>query len=275
MSERNIWDQEDAQELLVERNLETICSPLKSYLYAGVKVLDVGCGPGPVTMDVASEIHPGSVVGIDLEKTNIDQAKELAKTSQTDNAVFQVGDAYALEFADGTFDLTYSLNLLVWLRDPVRTLQEQKRVTQRGGWVIALLSDYANIISYPTCPAFDSFLAALPELADPSDKEIFIDPHQGRRAVELFTQAGLKELKIEGWVTCSYPGSKDFDRVYSRWSTVLGEESPFEPYKQKLIDLGVIDKETFLDAQKELEAWHAHPHAFHTSGQLVVAGRVP
>ena len=102
----------------------------------GLKVLDVGCGPGTVTVDVAGAILPGSIIGIDRAENLIEDARSLCLSLKLKNAEFKQADACDLPFDDNTFNLTYSNALLSWLPDPLKSLKEQKRViteTRRDG----------------------------------------------------------------------------------------------------------------------------------------------
>ena len=54
------------------RHLESTCPVAVSYFSPGLRVLDVGCGPGSMTVDIARMVHPGSVVGVDLEPDPLD-----------------------------------------------------------------------------------------------------------------------------------------------------------------------------------------------------------
>ena len=73
-----------------------------------------GCrlGPGTITLAVADVVSPGTAVGIDLTDRMIEEARLHAEHSRMGNIGFQVGDAYQLDFADPTFDLTYSQALI-------------------------------------------------------------------------------------------------------------------------------------------------------------------
>lgn len=274
MSEKNAWNRDDLAEGLKNRKFFQMCPPMEGYLYSGAKVLDVGCGPGPITRDIAAIVHPGPVVGIDRAPIFIEQAVNMLKASQIPNLSFQVGDAYQLDFADGSFDIVLSLNVMVWLQDPVRALQEQRRVTREGGWVLAAMGDYANIIFYPPCPAVDKYLATLPHLIDQSEEGVFMDPHQGRRAVEILSQAGFKEIKIAPFGIAAYPGTDSFEGPYNVFKYYLSLEGFFAGQHRKLMELGLFDEQTRLEAQREIEAWHAHPHALYLQMPFLAAGRV-
>jgi SAM-dependent methyltransferase len=229
-------------------------------------------------MDVAQIVRPGSVVGIDALENAIEEARRLAEARQVANVTFQVGDAYHLEFDDETFDLTYSLALLVWLRDPVRALKEQKRVTKKGGWVAASIGDYGSMVIYPPCPSLEQVIAALPYLNDPSDEGVFVDFNLGRQALALFSQAGFEGTRLKGYVAHAeqaHAGSVYFQDSHQLFRLMLDLAGPAARALSKLIDLGVLDKATLLSAQEEIEAWYRHPQAFQMSATVFAAGRVP
>lgn len=276
MTQEQMWRRDDAVEMLKskERRLDLLCPPLRSYLKSGMNVLDIGCGPGPVTLDVAEAVYPGEVVGVDFSAPSITQARAAAEAAQYKNITFQVGDTYKLEFADETFDLVYSTNLLGWLREPVRALAEQRRVTKRGGWVFAQLGDYGNIIFYPSCPALDQYLAALAAFRDLGDSEAHINSHQARQAIELLSQAGLSEIQIEGWVENSYRSKQGFEETYSQWREIwLSMDNLAATLNRKLMAAGLLDEKTLLNAQSEIDHWHSHPYALYTQTECLAGGR--
>ena len=270
------WAEERFVNMQKQHSLENYCPPLKSYLKPGLKVLDAGCGPGHVTVGVANHVHPGSVVGVDLEAKMIEEAKALAEKTKTSNAVFQPGDAHALEFADGTFDLTYTTGVLHLIREPVKVLKEQRRVTKRGGWVAAMIGAWDTLIMHPPCPAYRKFIASLKHLKDPANEDFYVNFFLGREAVALFSQAGFEETKIEGFIcplTFAYSGSENFD---SQYNFIKGYLTPNEQVGalKKLIELGKLDEETLAAAREEIEAWHRHPHAISLYAHVLAAGKV-
>src|SRR3954466_5249504 len=99
--------------LLEQRGLENSFPVLKAILSKGAAVLDVGCGPATVTVDVARLVQPGNVIGIDLLPDMVERARGYVASQQLDNITVQQGNTYELDFADNSFDITYSLNVLV------------------------------------------------------------------------------------------------------------------------------------------------------------------
>ena len=57
-------------------SLDNFCPPLRKYLRDGIDVLDIGCGPGSVTVNVAEAIGSGMVTGIDPEDKSLGMARE-------------------------------------------------------------------------------------------------------------------------------------------------------------------------------------------------------
>ena len=104
------------------RTVDNSAAYLAPHLTSGTQVLDVGCGPGTITADIGRRVAPGRVLGIDASAAVIEDARRNAGGGS--NVEFAVGDLYALEIADGTFDVVHAHQVLQHLPDPVRALRE-------------------------------------------------------------------------------------------------------------------------------------------------------
>jgi len=131
--------------------IETAEERIPLYLKVGVKdadaVLDVGCGSGIVTRDIA-HLTAGMVVGIDESKDMVDVAKKVL--IEYENVNLQVGNADQLPFKDNSFDITICNLVLMWAQNPQQVVFEMARVTKKNGMVLASLEpDYGGKLHYP------------------------------------------------------------------------------------------------------------------------------
>lgn len=98
-----------------------------------VKILDIGCGPGFFTILFSGEDH--ETIGIDGSSNMVAEAV-LNAERQNANADFKVMDCHHLEFADDTFDLVVSRNVVWTLYDPAAAYREWRRVLKPGGKIM-------------------------------------------------------------------------------------------------------------------------------------------
>ena len=110
-------------------------------LRAGMRVLDLGCGPGSIILGFAQAVAPGEAVGVDLQPSQVAQAQALSVAWGVTNAHFEVADVYSLPFPDGFFDAVFAHAVLMHLREPVRALEEVRRVLRPGGML-----EFATVI---------------------------------------------------------------------------------------------------------------------------------
>lgn len=134
------------------RTAENSAAYLLPELRPGMNVLDVGAGPGTITLDLAALVAPGRVRGVDASAEVIAQADAAAAASGVDNASFAVDDAYALDSPDGAWDVVHAHQLLQHLTRPIDALREFRRVTAEGGVVAARDVDYEGAIWWPRVP---------------------------------------------------------------------------------------------------------------------------
>jgi ubiquinone/menaquinone biosynthesis C-methylase UbiE len=140
------------------RTAENSAGYLLPRLRPGLDLLDVGCGPGTITLDLAARVAPGRVVGVDASTDVIAQAEAAREASGAEQVTFSVGDAYRLEMTDESFDVVHAHQVLQHLTDPVAALVEWRRVLRPGGTLAARDSDYSTFAWAPLDPRLDRWL---------------------------------------------------------------------------------------------------------------------
>ncbi len=169
------------------RTIENSAAYLAPQLDPGLSLLDLGCGPGTITVEFADRLAPGRVVGLDAA------AEVIAKASgdfARDNLEFVVGDAYALPFDDNTFDIVHAHQTLQHVADPVAVLREMRRVAKPGGVVAARDVDYAGTFWFPLVPGLDAWLALYERVHRSNGGE----PDAGRRLKAWARTAGFDDV---------------------------------------------------------------------------------
>lgn len=167
------------------RTIANSAAYLEPELTQGRSLLDVGCGPGTITVEFAERLAPGRVVGLDAAAEAIEAASALGSSAE-----FVVGDAYALPFGDSTFDIVHAHQTVQHLGDPVAALREMRRVVRPGGVVAVRDVDYAGVIWYPMIPALDDWLVLYERVHRGNGGE----PDAGRRLKAWAQQAGFAEI---------------------------------------------------------------------------------
>jgi ubiquinone/menaquinone biosynthesis C-methylase UbiE len=108
---------------------------------AEARVLEVGCGTGAVTRELASWPGVAEVVGLDPSPTFLASAR---RHHPPGNVQFMEGDARALQFPDGSFDVVVFHTTLCHVPEPERALKQAARVLRPGGWLAVFDGDYAT-----------------------------------------------------------------------------------------------------------------------------------
>ena len=187
-------------------------------------LLDVGCGPGTITVDFARRVAPGRVVGIDRPPDVVDQAKRHAESAGVAVSI-QVADVYALEFPDASFDVVHAHQVLQHLKDPVAALREMRRMTRRGGTVAVRDSDYSCFSWAPLDPLLTRWLAVYRAVARQNGAE----PDAGRFLKGWARAAGFLSVAVTSstWTyadaaSCAWWGDLWADRCQH---SALGEQA--------------------------------------------------
>src|SRR5580658_3730591 len=140
------------------RTAENSSAYLLPHLRPGLALLDIGCGPGTITADLARLVAPGEAVGLDASNEVIDQATAYAENLGLTNLRFEVGDLFALNYGEATFDVVHAHQVLQHLVNPGGALVELRRVLRPGGVLAVRDSDYSAFVWAPADAALDRWM---------------------------------------------------------------------------------------------------------------------
>ncbi len=167
-------------------------------LSSGLSLLDVGCGPGTLTCDLARVVAPGRVVGVDAAADVVEAARAEAAAAGLDGVAFEVADLFALPFPDDSFDVVHAHQVLQHVADPVAALVEMRRVCRPGGVVAARDSDYPTFTFWPAEPDLERAIAAYGELTRVNRANW----DAGRRLLAFAHAAGLDDVTPSASTWC-------------------------------------------------------------------------
>lgn len=222
-------------------------------LRPGQRLLDVGCGPGTITVDLAALVAPGEVVALDREVTMLDEVEQLAGARGVANVTTTVGDVYTLEFGDGAFDVVHAHQLLQHLSEPVAALREMRRVTRPGGVVAVRDADYAAMTWFPHEPRMDRWLAVYREVARSNQAE----PDAGRRLLGWAQAAGFSSVRPSAavWLFAD-------EERRGWWSETWAQRTVSSGIATRARELGLATADELAEMAAGWRAWAQRPDAW-------------
>jgi ubiquinone/menaquinone biosynthesis C-methylase UbiE len=234
------------------RTAATSAAYLLPVLRPGLSVLDVGCGPGTITLDLAAAVAPGPVLGIENVERPLVAARAAAAERGDTTTRFEVADALDLPYDDDSFDVVHAHQVLQHLVDPVRALREMHRVCRPGGWVAARDADYAAMSWYPEVAEVEDWRTTYRTIAKANGAE----PDAARRMRAWAREADLPGVRITGSVW-TYA---DADSC-SWWGNGQAARAEGETFTSQAAELGV-NRARVRAMADGWRRWGAHPDAW-------------
>ncbi|MEU3632733.1 methyltransferase domain-containing protein [Streptomyces fradiae] len=228
------------------RTAENSAAYLLGALRPGLDLLDVGCGPGTITADLAARVAPGRVTGVDTSAEVLERARAVAAERRVGNAVFAVADVRALGFPDDSFDVVHAHQVLQHVGDPVGALREMRRVCRPGGLVAVRESDFAAFAWYPRVPALAEWLELYRRVARANGGE----PDAGRRLLSWARSAGFTDITPGASAWCfATPEERSW------WSGLWAERTTRSGYARLAVEGGHTTPERLAAVAEGWRAW--------------------
>ena len=258
------------RKMLERRNAANCAAHLLPHLESGMRLIDLGCGPGTISVGLAAAVAPGALHGIDMEASQIEMANAAAKAGGHGKAVFQVGDATDLPFEDASFDVAHCHALLNHAPDTQAVLAEVKRVLKPGG-LFAAREVFGD----------SSFIEPARDLGGISGATVWATflkllaangghPQMGRELKGAFVEAGFVDVRA----TASFETYDTADDLAFLRGLIIGWF--FSPLTMEAaMKLGLASQEQFDRWSVSLDSWMDEPGAFAAFAWGEAIGRKP
>ena len=235
-----------------KRTAETDAAFFLPYLKSGMRLLDVGCGPGSITVGLALHVVPAHTVGIDPSESVIETARSLAKAKSGRHLTFEVGNIYEPRFPAESFDAIFAHQVLQHLRRPVDALRQCRALLKSGGVVGVRDVDWGSTTFYPENQGISRFLTLYYELARRNGGE----PNAGRYLRHWFREAGFVETRVTT-STVSYT-----DPAATReWANTYAERTLHSNIAEKSLEYGIATRSELEAIAAAWRAWGQDPDA--------------
>jgi 2-polyprenyl-3-methyl-5-hydroxy-6-metoxy-1,4-benzoquinol methylase len=235
------------------RTAEEAAAFLLPELQRGMRLLDVGCGPGSITRGLAERLAPGEVVGLDLSPDALAVAREDAVARGIHNLRYELGSVYELPFPDASFDAVFAHQVLQHLREPRAALVEMLRVLKPRGLLAARDVDWGSVAYAPR----DAWLDRFVDVHLRTWKQNGGEPCMGRRLRALFNSVAASDLKITAtdWCYASLPETR-------AWGESYAERLLTSPMGARAVEYGYASREDVEAMAAAFRTWAVHPDAF-------------
>ena len=239
---------------------------LRPQLRPGLRLLDIGCGPGQVTVALAEAVAPGEAWGVDMEPSQVELARVNAAAHGCGEPSFEVADATRLPFDDGSFDIVSCCDVLAYVPQPSSVLREAQRVLKPGGLLFCREMIIDSSFVYPAHPILERGWQIFADLLDADDGH----PQMGKELFARLLACGYADehLSITFETFAEARELEQFFQLVKGWFLSPEIAGPAQQY-------GVGEASELRQLSEQLEIWRATPGAFAAIafGQAVAAKR--
>jgi SAM-dependent methyltransferase len=234
------------------RTAENSAGYLLPHLRPGLSLLDIGCGPGTITADLARLVAPGDVVGLDASADIVAQAAAQAGGSGLTNLRFETGDLFALPFDEASFDVVHAHQVLQHLADPVAALVELRRVLRPGGILAVRDGDYGGFRWAPADARLDRWLELYLAVTARNGHDALIGPSLLRLAHE----AGFDQVTVSSsnW-TFADPASRAW------WGGLWADRIRYSRLAEQAVAYDLSTPDELASLGQAFVEWAASPDA--------------
>jgi ubiquinone/menaquinone biosynthesis C-methylase UbiE len=236
---------------------------LLPHLEPGLNLVDIGCGPGTITLGLAEAVAPGFVIGVDHDEAHAAAARALVSEHGRDNVTFERASAMLLPFDDESFDVAFENDMFVHLADQaVEAARQAFRVLKPGGLLAARDADASLALwgnPVDDLPVLDGLMTAW-QASRGSDINL------GSRLPSILRQAGFSHLVKS--VSADTKGDAESVQAHAEITVSLLDG----PLGKTALREGWADQRVLDRVKASILAWSEHPEAFFANVHIEVIG---
>ena len=231
------------------RTAENSAAYLLPHLSSGQNLLDIGCGPGTITVDLARRVAPGQVIGVDASADVVAQAAEHAAAEGVTNVRFEVGDLFALPY-DASFDTVHAHQVMQHLTEPVAALVELRRVLRPGGLLAVRDGDYGAFIWHPADPLLDRWLELYLAVTSRNGHDALM----ARSLLGMAQAAGFEDVEVS---SSNWAYADPETRAW--WGGLWADRVRYSRFAEQAVEYGMSDADELESIAAAFLRWAAAP----------------
>jgi ubiquinone/menaquinone biosynthesis C-methylase UbiE len=233
---------------MARRSAATHAGFVLPHIRPDARILDLGCGPGTITLDLAARVSRGSVLGVDLHPGQVNQARERAQERGVTNVVFEVGSVESVTLPARSFDVVFAHALFEHLTAPVDVLRRVSTFLRPGGLMAMRSPDWGGFVVHPDADGLEPALEAYEQLQKCNGGDL----RAGRKLGAWLEAAGFDDVVR----SASYQIYEDTKLIATYLASQLEAAGQVEP-------------------GKVLRTWAALPGAMFAQAWFEAIGRKP
>ncbi len=235
------------------RTAENSAGFLLPHLFADAQVLDVGCGPGTISVDLARRVAPGLVRAIDISEDVIEAAALAYEDEGPVNIRFSVDDVYDLSFDEGTFDVVYAHQVLQHLSEPVSALVEMRRVLGEGGVLGVRDADYGAFVWTPEDPRLDAWMDLYQRVTAVNGA----NANAGRHLASWVREAGFGDINVS---SSNWTYATPEERTW--WGGLWADRVRYSDFANQALAFGFADEQALQQMANGFLDWSQEENGF-------------
>jgi 2-polyprenyl-3-methyl-5-hydroxy-6-metoxy-1,4-benzoquinol methylase len=233
------------------RNAQNSAAYLLPHLEPAMHLLDVGCGPGTLTIDLARHVAPGRVLGVDLDPSVVAEATRTAEGSGL-NVSFVAGDFAKVDTPAAGFDVVHAHQVLQHVGNPVDALRSMARLARPGGIIAARDADYPAMTWFPPEPQLDRWLDMYTAVTTRNGANC----DGGRRLLHWAQQAGLHDI---AYTTSTWTFHTSDDLAW--WTSLWADRVTTSRLGHMAVEYGIATGDELEGMAQTWRAWGTQPGA--------------